>query len=338
MQGNKIMKRGRHPRSVIYERAYDDLQAVLHRQGALPTPIVARAAWEELWIADAHNSTAIEGNTLILAQVRDLLNARETSGRHPLREYLEVLGYAAAARTIIDELEREQRRASTHPITLTDVRRLHQLAMGPVWEWEPHPDATAEEKPGGWRRHDIRAFPRGMRPPPWTDVPQRMMDWVRVANAAVATPDVLLPERMAIVHAQFEQIHPFLDGNGRTGRLLLNLLLVRTGYPPIVLRNRQRKSYLLALANADAGNPGTLGELIARGIIDSVERLIMPAIADRAELLPLSALADMRVNSAALKMAAKRGRLRAVQDDAGRWRSTRHDVDAYLAKKYLRAK
>lgn len=313
------------------------MSEVVARHGELPAPGTAPAAWEELWIADAHNSTAIEGNTLVLAQVRDLLRTRETSGRRPLKDYLEVLGYAAAARSILNELEDAGRAGRTSAMTITDVRRLHQLAMGPVWEWEPHPAALPDEAPGSWRRHDILTFPSGMRPPAWTEVPQRMSDWVRAANTAVGVLDPLLPERLAEVHARFEQIHPFLDGNGRTGRLLLNLLLVRTGYPPIVLRSRQRTAYLRSLAQADAGRPGALGELIARGIIESVERLMLPGVARRGDLMPLAVLADERVSADALKMAARRGRLRALQDDSGRWRSTREEVDAYLASKHRRA-
>lgn len=333
METNKKGPGGRHSRAAIYERAFDAIREVQREVGTLPSPVEAWAAWEELWIADAHNSTAIEGNTLVLSQVRALLHARETSGRRPLKDYAEVLGYAAAARSVIHAYGAPHR---GDPITLTDVRRLHAEALGPVWAWDPHPDATPEEAPGSWRRHDIRPFPSGMRPPEWTEVPQQMTDWVRAANAAVRTVDALLPERLAEVHAAFERVHPFLDGNGRTGRLVLNLLLVRVGYPPIVLRNRQRSAYLRALAQADAGRTGALGELIARGIIDAVERLVLPAIAQREDLLPLAALADERVNAVALAMAAKRGRLRAVQDDAGRWRSTREDVDAYLASRYRR--
>jgi hypothetical protein len=293
------------------------MSEVIATHGVLPAPASARVAWAELWIADAHNSTAIEGNTLVLAQVRDLLQAGETSGRRSLKDYLEVLGYAAAARSIIDELDERAPPGKRAAVTITDVRRLHQLAMGPVWEWEPHPDALPAEAPGGWRRHDILAFPGGMRPPEWTEVPQRISDWVRAANAAVGSTDPFLPERLAAVHADFEQVHPFLDGNGRTGR--------------------QRRAYLRALAQADGGNPGALGELIARGIIESVERLVPMVAVGRGDVVPLAALADDRVGVDALKMAARRGRLRALQDDSGRWRSTRADVDAYLASKYRRS-
>ena len=200
-------------------------------------------------------------------------------------------------------------------MTITDVRRLHQLAMGPVWEWEPDPDALPAEAPVGWRRHDILAFPGGMRPPEWTEVPQRISDWVRAANSAVGSTDPFLPERLAAVHADFEQVHPFLDGNGRTGRLLVNLLLVRSGYPPIVLRSRQRRAYLRALAQADGGNPGALGELIASGIIESVERLVPAVAVGCGDVVPLAALADDRGGR---RCAQDGGQARAAARAAGR--------------------
>lgn len=302
---------------------------VRDRHGGIPTPEDARAEWAELWIADAHNSTAIEGNTLTLEQVRAVLEDGTTAGSRPLADHLDVVGYARASRWAFDERMRAG-------ILVTDVRRLHELALGPVWEWAPHPDATPAEAPGGWRRHDIRPFPVGMTPPPWTEVPQRMTDWVRTAAAASREDDVLLPERLADAHASFERIHPFLDGNGRAGRLALNLLLLRCGYPPIVIRSRNRRRYLAALASADGGNPGPLGEMIARGVIDSLQRLVLPAAMAADESVDLGALADERIGVAALRAAALRGRLRAHQAPNGAWRSTRADVEEYLASRYRR--
>ncbi len=75
---------------------------------------------------------------------------------------------------------------------------------------------------------------------------------------------------LATVHGQFERIHPFLDGNGRAGRLLLNLVLVRLGFPPAIIYKRQRDTYLDALDRADKGDPGLLAELIARSVIDNL--------------------------------------------------------------------
>jgi len=143
-------------------------------------------------------------------------------------------------------------------------------------------------------------------------------------------------ETIAAAHAEFESIHPFLDGNGRTGRLLLNLLLVRLGYPPAVIYRRDRGRYLGALRKADAGDPGPLGELIARAVTDNLYRFVVPAVAGPHRLVPLAALATPNQSVFALRAAVERGRLKAQKGPDGQWRSTKAWVDEYLASKYER--
>ena len=88
--------RGRPSRASIYA-AVDLGMAELHRIGGLPGPDVASEIWRDIWYEETHNSTAIEGNTLILKQVRALLEEGRAVGDKELREYLEVQGYANAA-------------------------------------------------------------------------------------------------------------------------------------------------------------------------------------------------------------------------------------------------
>ncbi|MEU7887133.1 Fic family protein [Microbispora bryophytorum] len=145
-----------------------------------------------------------------------------------------------------------------------------------------------------------------------------------------------MPEELARLHNGFERIHPFLDGNGRTGRLVVNLVLVRLRYPPIIILKRQRSSYLAALRRADDGDYGALGELIARAMEDNLNRFIVPNIAGPARLVPLAALLDEEFSLAALRQAAQRGRLKAVQGSDGIWRSSRKSVEAYRASKHQR--
>ncbi len=336
------MARGRPSRSTIYLRLSGALDELHSRFGGLPSPKESETIWSDIWHLEAHHSTALEGNTLVLREVELLLDRGRAVGSKPLKEYMEVQGYSDAARWVYGQAMEPDDWSDSGLITLNEVRRIHHMAMTPVWGVAPHPEADDLESPGHFRRHDIVPFDGGMTPPSWPDVPSLLDDWVRavvaLGNAARSgdqsrTP---LPERLAGVHHQFECIHPFLDGNGRAGRLALNLILVRLGYPPVVIFKKQRSAYLRALKRADYGDCGALGEIIARAMFDNLNRFIVPNVAGPARLVPLAALADATFSVAALRQAAQRGRLDAVQGADGVWRSSRHAVNNYAASKHVR--
>ena len=174
-----------------------------------------------------------------------------------------------------------------------------------------------------------------MVPPPWPEVPPALSDWVQDVTALRAR-ELDLPEKIAALHCRFERIHPFLDGNGRTGRLVLNLVLVRLGYPPAIIYKLQRSTYMRALRRADRGDFGPLGELIARAILDNLYRFVLPAIAGPARLVPLAALATPELSASALRVAAMRGRLQATKGAGGQWQSSGKWVQDYIDSRYRR--
>lgn len=143
-------------------------------------------------------------------------------------------------------------------------------------------------------------------------------------------------QQIAETHAHFERIHPFIDGNGRTGRLVLNLILVRLGMPPAIIYTRDRDRYLQALKRADAGDPGALAELLSRAVLHNLERLMLPKLAGPARFMPISVLATEEVSHSALRSAAARGALRATQDALGQWRSSQTNVEEYIAQRNSR--
>src|SRR5664279_4640383 len=214
---------------------------------------------------------------------------------------MEVTGYADAAKWVYGQALEPGDWTSQAPLMMTEVRHVHELALGPVWGVSPHPNATPEETPGSFRRHDVQPFPSGMVPPSWVEVPAAMVDWVD-SLATIAASDNPV-EAIAAAHASFERIHPFLDGNGRTGRLLLNLLLVRLGYPPAVIYKGDRSRYLAALRRADQGDHGPLAELLARAILDNLHKFVVPAVAGPSRLVPLPALASKQISANALRVA-----------------------------------
>lgn len=231
-------------------------------------------------------------------------------------------------------------------VTVSEVRSVHQLVTSAAREVAPHPSAHLDESPGSYRTHDIREFAGGMKPPSWVEVPSRMTSWVDSVNefgaqlsslqvSAVRTVDI--PLRLAALHCEFERIHPFLDGNGRTGRLLLNLILVRLGFPPVIIFKRDRAKYLSALDRADQADLGPLAELIARSVIDNLHKFVVPGIAGPARLVPLQSLATPELAYAALRQAARRGRLDATHGSDGVWRTSKAAVIAYQRRRYVRS-
>lgn len=336
------MGRGRPSRATVYERLDHALAELNQRFGGLPNPHEAKSIWDDIWHQEAHHSTALEGNTLVQREVQVLLEQGRAVGAKSLKEYNEVRGYADAARWVYGQAMEPDEWHDGQLLSMAEVRRIHHAAMTPVWDVAPHPDATLGESPGSFREHDIQPFSAGMTPPSWPLVPSEVQQWIHDVCATGKQISVggdldrPLPEEFARLHNEFEQIHPFLDGNGRAGRLVLNLILVRLGYPPVIIFKRQRDSYLGAMQRADNGDYGGLGELIARAMHDNLNRFIVPNVAGPARLIPLAALIDKEFTMIALRRAAQRGRLEAVQGSDGIWRSSRNAVENYRRNRHKR--
>lgn len=332
--------RGRPSREVIYKRfatAIDELA----NYGGLPKPYEAKSLWDHLWHLEAHHSTAIEGNTLVLREVETLLEQGRAVGAKELKDYMEVLGYAEATRWVYQQAVAPDEWSHDGLVTVTEVRRVHALAMAKVWEVAPHPDAHDTEGPGNWRQHEIQEFAGGMKPPTFPLIPSEITAWVDRANHLQeqitdgSLTIAAVPEELARLHREFECVHPFIDGNGRSGRLLLNLLLIRLGWPPAIILKEQRRKYLRALERSDQGDDGPLAEVISRSVVDNLHRLI-PNIAGPAKYVPLEALVDDDFSLVALKQAASRGRLEAIIGSDGRYRSSKSALEEYKASKYSR--
>lgn len=329
------MARGRPARTTVYARLDAAIAELNNRLGGLPSPAESEYVWSDIWHLEAHHSTALEGNTLALREVEALLENGRAVGAKPLKEYMEVQGYGAAARWVYARARAPGEQYDGSLISFSEVTEIHHLAMTPVWQVAPTPDATAREAPGMLREHEIAAFEGGMKPPTWPLVPARLRDWIDMVEGRsdelrrLRPSEDPLPEILAAIHNEFECIHPFIDGNGRAGRLALNLLLVRLGFPPVIVLKSQRSSYLAAMQRSDKGDHGPLGELLARAMYDNLNRFIVPSLAGPARLVPLTSLADDQFSIAALRQAATRGRLEAIQGADGTWRSTRRAVQTY---------
>jgi len=299
--------------------------------GGLPLPVEAEGIWEGIWHEETHHSTAMEGNTLVLRQVKALLDEGRAVGNKDLREYLEIEGYGDAAKWVYANAIRGH--DSHHPlVTIGELREIHQLVMEPVWSRFPDENAKPDEGPGGFRRCEIQPLRPGLTGAPWLHVQARLDDWLEDVNRGPAGGEHLL-YYVARLHAAFERVHPFRDGNGRVGRLTTNLLLVRASVPPAIIDKTRRTKYLRALARADEGDPGPLAEVLARAVRTSVERHMLPALAGPARLVPLGALETRKVSRVALVSAAKRNRLQTVKM-GDQYYSTRRWVQQYVSSRH----
>lgn len=304
--------------------------------GGLPEPEVFQDVWANIWTEETHNSTAMEGNTLRLRQVQLLLEDGVVTGSQTeLREWLEVKAYGDAARWVyhhafFGRFDRPDRR-----ITEQDIRRIHDLVVRSVWAHFPPEGLVRGEAPGAYRLKDHDPLRPGLHPLESSLVPAQIANWVASANDEPDDDMSHLIQRLSELHAAFERIHPFPDGNGRVGRLVLSLLLVRHGYPPGVIHKTDRKRYLRSLEKADQGDAGPLGELLARAVREGIYKFLMPKLAGPLSVVPLAGLADEELSHYALVAAAQRGRLKA-QKYGRTWYSTPQWVREYKANRYSR--
>jgi fido (protein-threonine AMPylation protein) len=295
----------------------DEEVGLLHRSlGGLPRAVEADQILRAIWIDDVHNSTAIEGNTMTRAQVEDLVEKGRASGA--LTESLEVEGYSRAA----DWAYRHASDYQGAPIEV--VAELHRQTVELVWAIDP---PATRDRAGSFRETGVTV--RGVNVSLPAAIPADLKDWAQSTQDVQGHPVA----HAATHHAWFERIHPFVDGNGRVGRLILNFLLIQQGYPPAVILATNRPKYLQALEIADGGNPNPLTEVVARAVRGAMSRFLIPKLAGEAKLVPLSALAEQSQYSPDyLRQLAQSGRLRAVQE--GRlWLSSLAWLNEYIAQR-----
>lgn len=182
-----------------------------------------------------YTSNAIEGNTLTQIETSLVVEQGITIGGKKLKDHLEAVDHYDAIRYVRDLAKRSAR------LTQTDVRSLHALVM-------KRSEADIAGRYADSARFVNTDSGRHVFPSP-AEVPALMGDFAGWLSAAPANPDTAFA-----AHRRLVDIHPFNDGNGRTARLLMNLVLIRGGYPPVAVRPLDRLRYLTALAQAQAGS------------------------------------------------------------------------------------
>lgn len=176
-----------------------------------------------------YNSNAIEGNTLTQSETELVLSQGITIGGKTLTEHLEVIGHKAA----IDYIETLAQTDTA--IGEWEIRQIHNLVTRQI----------APTEAGQYRQLDVRAAGTDYHYPPHYLLPELMAAFAEWLTSAVA--DLYPIAYAAEAHYRFVSIHPFRDGNGRTGRLLMNLLLLKAGFPIVVVTQGRRQAYIEAI-------------------------------------------------------------------------------------------
>lgn len=228
---------------------------------------------QDLRLLETYHSNAIEGNTLSLHETEMVLEYGITVDGHPLREYLEATNHAEAFDALSKLVE--------HSISVETIQSLHRLVMDKI-----------DPQAGELRK--VQVYIRGapFTPPSARDVPLYTAQWVRwlTSDNALRYDPVT---RSAIAHHDFEVLHPFTDGNGRVGRLLLNLMLMHDGYPPALILREWRPRYIRALQQARSGDYSPLIDLIGLAVEQSLDIYLEACVESAAHLLPMNELASI---------------------------------------------
>jgi len=275
----------------------------------LPSALVRRLR-EQMQVEYTYNSNAIEGNTLTLQETRLVIEEGFTVSGKSLRETLEAknhpeaIEFAANLATSKEEINEEA------------VLHIHKLIMLGITE-----DA------GRYRTVGVRITGASFMPPPSSEVRPRLNELLKWLKD---NPDEHPPiELAAVFHHRFVQIHPFVEGNGRTARLLMNAVLIGNGYPFIaIVPKRDRQKYLKALMDADLGNLSAFVNFVAM-CVEGTLGMYLNSV-EEPEILTLAEASKItQYSQEYLSLLARKGLLGSYKQGRN-WVVTKGDLDKYL--------
>ena len=274
---------------------------------------------QQMEIEYIYNSTSIEGNTLSLNETRLILEEGITISGKSLREHLDIINQKEAISWIEEFIKNKAK------IKESDVIELHRLTLKGISNYWA----------GKYKTSQNRVLGSKLKTTPPYKVHSEMDNLVyRIGN----NKEFNAIELAAYAHHELVRIHPFVDGNGRTARLLMNLILMRGGYPPIVIAKKERKKYFESLEKAHFGNFKDFFDFIARAVERSLNlylNALIPTTKNN-ELVPLSELAkETKYSQEYLSLRARQNKLNATMIN-GTWYASRNDIKDYLKNRKYR--
>ena len=207
---------------------------------------VLKSIKDSLSIEWTYNSNSIEGNTLTLQETKMVIEDGFTIKGKSLREHFEVVNHQEAIEFV------ESLASNVYVLNKLDILSIHHLVLQKI----------EKDFAGKYRTSGVRISGANFVPPNALKVDEFVSELIDFANDSEV--DILI--RSAIFHHRFAWIHPFFDGNGRTARLLLNLILMKSGFPPAIILKNDRKKYYDALNQANNQDYSKLVLLILQAV------------------------------------------------------------------------
>jgi Fic family protein len=294
----------------------DEKLSLLNSYRPLPEAAV-RKLREQFGIEMTYNSNAIEGNSLTLKETFLVINEGLTIKGKPLRDHLEAKSHTEALEYLYELVDKDRRSTLSERL----IRELNQIVMRDIdKEWA-----------GRYRNSNVIIGGADHTPPEAVVVPQLMqelIDWVRQNRKALHSVELA-----AVLHHRLVNIHPFFDGNGRTARLVMNVVLMQAGFPLAVVLKNDRKRYYRTLGEADRRNYVPFVRFIAQAVQRSLDiylKVLTPARKNKEHFISLAELAkDSKFTDKYLNLLARSGRLEAHKEGRN-WLSSKEALKRYL--------
>jgi Fic family protein len=271
---------------------------------------------EKFDIEMTYNSNAIEGNTLTLKETYLVIEQGITVKGKSLKDHLEAMNHKEALDFLYEMIEHGRNFTFSELV----IKELHSLIIQDV----------DKEIAGKYRNVDVFIAGADHTPPSSIDVPIKMMElvsWARKNNKKMN-----IVEFSAILHHKFVNIHPFQDGNGRTGRLLMNIFLMNYGFPIAIIQKNDRQKYYRVLAMADNGNYKPLVLFVAQAVLRSLN-LYLDVLTPSKKKENLISLAEATkycsYSQDYLGKLAKEGRLEAIKIKRN-WMTSKEAIKKYI--------
>jgi len=202
-----------------------------------------------------YNSNGIEGNTLTLRETQVVLEGITVGGKS-IKEHLEAINHEKAI-LFLDDLVKDN-----EPISEWNIKNIHQLILKDI----------DNENAGRYRKENVTIKGATHIPPDYLKVPELMEKLILTYNTWNEYHPII---QAALLHGELVKIHPFVDGNGRTSRLLMNLDLMNSGYNPVIIKKESRLKYYEALDKAHTtGNYTDFVKLVTKLEIEMLKKYL----------------------------------------------------------------